>query len=85
MELSSKECFQFSVPHLDYLWDYYYRIPIHFVRATWHFKTAIMRGEMVGPERTKAWYHIIILTEILKMRGMWNKVEKKPLQKGGVQ
>ena len=70
--------FYFSVPHLDYLWDFYYRVPIHFVAAQWHFKTAIMRGTVVGIDRTRAWYHVIILTEILRMRGRWDKIKKEP-------
>ena len=73
--------YYFSVPHLDYLWDFYYRLPIHFVASQWHFKTSIMRGNAVGIERTRAWYHVIVLTELLRMRGRWDKEKKQPIRK----
>jgi hypothetical protein len=66
------------LPNLGALWDHYYGFSLQYITRQWRHHKKILDRHHMGAERTKSWYYLITLTELLKMRSAWDYKRREP-------
>lgn len=73
------------LPSLDALFYNYTDQPISYIRQQWylHYNAINLAKYMGGSDeekdnRTKSWYYLMVLTEIMRCRGYWDHKTSRP-------
>jgi len=74
------------LPRLESLWNKYYCLSLVELKTMWREYSNVhndcMYEQTISQDGVRAWYHVIVLTELIKMRGGWQSNVNMPRWSG---
>ena len=71
------------LPKPSAIWDKYVNYGWVFLRKSWVENKIIFESIKTDgyslEEKITAWYHLMVFTEILRAKGLWDKEKNKPI------
>lgn len=75
-----------KLPSIGALWNKYYCFSLQELKTTWRDYSNVHNDcaydNVLTQTGVRAWYHVMVLTELIKMRGGWHTAVNMPKWEG---